>query len=158
MAFRKPAADDENAVLALNRECEAMLSPLTMIELQALLAGAYYARVTDDVTAMLIAFDERSSYASPNFAWFQARYPRFVYVDRVAVSQRARGGGIARALYSDLIATARAEGQTLLGCEIYSDPPNPVSDAFHASMGFTEVGSAYLPDRDKTVRYLVRDI
>jgi len=156
--IRKPTLSDEGAILALNIVCVAMLSPLTQTELHELLRIAYYARVVDDMTAMLIAFDESAEYGSPNFAWFRARYPRFVYVDRVAVAPAARGGGIARALYSDLIDTARADGHTLLCCEIYSDPPNPISDAFHASMGFAEVGSAYLPDRDKTVRYLVRGI
>jgi predicted GNAT superfamily acetyltransferase len=39
-------------------------------------------------------------------------------------------------------------------CEVNSDPPNPLSDAFHAALGFREVGRAFLPDRGKSVRYL----
>ncbi len=145
--------------LVLNRECESQLWPLTEHELRALLDIAYLAKLTDDGAAMLIAFDERAPYDSPNHRWFRERYPRFVYVDRVAVSAQARGRGYARALYEELIAKARADGHTILCAEVYSDPPNPQSDAFHAAMGFTEVGRAQLPDRaGKTVRYIAREL
>jgi uncharacterized protein len=42
-----------------------------------------------------------------------------------------------------------------VGCEINLLPPNPASDAFHARMGFVEVGAAQLAN-GKTVRYLER--
>jgi uncharacterized protein len=145
--------------LALNRECESQLWPLTEKELRHLLDIAYLAKLTDDGQAMLIAFDERAPYDSPNHRWFRERYPRFVYVDRVAVSQAARGRGLARRLYEDLIAKARADGHTVVCAEVYSEPPNPQSDAFHAAMGFHEIARAVLPERGgKTVRYLVREI
>ena len=32
--------------------------------------------------------------------------------------------------------------------------PNPVSDAFHAALGFVEVGTASVHDGSRTVRYL----
>ena len=145
--------------LALNRECESQLWPLTEDELRALLDIAYFAKLTGDGQAMLIAFDERAPYESPNHRWFRARYPRFVYVDRVAVSESARGAGQARKLYEELMTKARADGHTVICAEVYSDPPNPQSDAFHEAMGFTEVGRAQLPDRGgKTVRYIVREL
>ncbi len=145
-------------MLAINRECEAMLSPLTRAELERMIAIAYRARLTGDRSAMLLAFDERAEYGSPNFEWFRARYARFVYVDRVAVLPEARGRGIARRFYEELIEAARRDGHTLLACEIYSDPPNPKSDAFHAAMGFVEVGSAFVPKYGKSVRYLIREV
>ena len=39
-----------------------------------------------------------------------------------------------------------------------TDPPNPGSDAFHARLGFHEVGRAFLADRGKSVRYLEREV
>ncbi|HTU68945.1 MAG TPA: GNAT family N-acetyltransferase [Candidatus Baltobacteraceae bacterium] len=148
--------NDVSAFLALNRENEEQLWPLTEAEMRALLDIAYQAVTSADGEAMLIAFDERAPYDSPNHRWFRERYPRFVYVDRVAVATHARGRGLGRALYEALIAKARADGHTVLCAEVYSDPPNPGSDAFHAAMGFSEVGRAYVPDRGKSVRYLVR--
>lgn len=110
--------------------------------------------------ALLIALDAAADYDSPNFLWFRARGPDaagdFAYVDRVIVSERARGGGLARRLYAELFASAKEAGLKRVVCEVNSDPPNPASDAFHAALGFREVGSARLEDRGKTVRYLER--
>jgi predicted GNAT superfamily acetyltransferase len=39
---------------------------------------------------------------------------------------------------------------------VNSQPPNPISDAFHAAQGFTEVGTAVIEGGAKTVRYLLR--
>ncbi len=148
-----------HAFLAINTECEEQLWPATAGELQAMIDIAYQAVLTSDQQAMLIAFDERAPYDSPNFRWFQVRYPRFVYVDRVAVTAAARGRGIARRLYEELIDAARADGHGVVCAEVYAEPPNPQSDAFHAAMGFVEVGRAVVPDRGgKTVRYLVRSL
>ena len=151
--------DDIAAFHAINRECEAQLWPATESELRTMIGSAYRAVITADRLGMLIAFDERAPYDSPNFRWFAERYPRFVYVDRVAVTQSARGRGLARRLYEDLMAAARADGHKIVCAEVYFDPPNPQSDAFHEAMGFVEVGRARVADRGgKTVRYLVREL
>ncbi len=68
----------------------------------------------------------------------------------------ARKHGLARTLYADAFAVARARDLPVVCCEVNIDPPNPASDAFHAALGFSETGRAYLPARNKTVRYLVR--
>jgi hypothetical protein len=46
-------------------------------------------------------------------------------------------------------------GYTRVCCEVNVEPPNPGSDAFHANLGFEEIGRAFVPEREKTVRYLV---
>lgn len=152
------AMDDAGTFLTLNRESEAMLSPLDAASLEALIDTSYRAWLTPEHDGMLIAMNERSNYGSPNFKWFSQRYDRFVYVDRVAVSASARGRGIARSLYERLIEHARADGYPIICAEIYYDPPNPASDALHESMGFTEVGRAYIELYGKSVRYLVRSL
>ncbi len=152
------AMPDVEAFLALNRESEALLSPLDDAGVRALIATAYCAWLTPERDAMLIALNERSVYCSPNFTWFARRYERFIYVDRVVVARSSRGRGIARALYERLLKQARADEYPVVCAEIYYDPPNPASDAFHESMGFVEIGRAYLEDRGKSVRYLVRTL
>ena len=148
----RPLVDmDRAALLALNNAHAAELSWLEPERLDLLLANATYARGILPAAAALIAFDQDSAYAGLNFAWFRARYRRFMYVDRVVVDPAWRGRGLARALYADLFAAA---GDTLVACEVNSDPPNPASAAFHAGLGFKPVGSADLGDR--TVRYLLR--
>jgi predicted GNAT superfamily acetyltransferase len=153
--FRAPAEADLPILLELNNDHALELSELTAGDFRELLKVAWRARVADDLSAMVIAFDQDTARTSQNFDWFKARYPRFAYVDRVVVAPAARGQGLARALYEDVIAAARAEGHTLLCAEVNLDPPNPASDALHTSMGFTPVGSAALVGRGKSVRYYV---
>jgi predicted GNAT superfamily acetyltransferase len=74
------------------------------------------------------------------------------------VAPAARGHGYARRLYADLFDRAGLAGQDIVVCEVNSDPPNPASDAFHATQGFAEVGKAAIHQGSKTVRYLARAI
>jgi len=147
----------EASVLALNNLHAADLSWLEPDALHRMVAGAFQARAVGDCDAFLIAFDQGADYQSPNFLWFQARYPRFVYVDRIVVAASARGRGLARALYTDLFGRAVATGHRIVTCEVNVEPPNPGSDAFHAALGFTVVGGAQLQP-GKSVRYYVRDL
>lgn len=144
------------ALLALNNAHATELSWLDSERLAHLVAQAYAAWRIDAADALLIALDERASYDNPNFRWFRDRFPRFVYVDRIVVAPMARGRGLARRLYDALIRKASEAGHDRVVCEVNLDPPNPQSDAFHAALGFSEVGSASIHGSTKTVRYLAR--
>jgi uncharacterized protein len=146
------------AVLALNAAHAEQTSPLDAPALARLVGQSALAPAEPSGDAFLIALDQRADYASPNFLWFRARFPRFLYVDRVVVAARARGRGLARALYAAATDRARAAGAPILCCEVNLAPPNPASDAFHAALGFAELGRATLPGGDRTVRYLARDM
>jgi predicted GNAT superfamily acetyltransferase len=148
MPLRDYRPDDATAVLALNAESVAVLSPLDALQLRALAAQAACFRVAERdgaIVAFLLALREGSAYASPNYRWFAARYPRFLYVDRVVVGAAARGDGLGAALYTDLFAFARAAGLDTLACEFDIEPPNEASRVFHARFGFAEVGRQRLP-------------
>lgn len=151
-------AVDEPAVLELNNEHAAELSWLEPERLTALLGASFHARRIGRIEAFLMTFDQDAVYDSPNFLWFRDRYPRFVYVDRVVVAASARGRGHARRLYEDLFERAAAEGHELVTCEVNADPPNPASDAFHAALGFREVGDAVIHGGKKAVRYYAKTI
>lgn len=163
-AFRATApveaigAADLQAVLALNNAHAAELSWLEPERLSHLLGEAFLARRIGAAEAFLIAFDQEAAYDSPNFQWFRQRHRRFVYVDRVAVAASARGRGHARRLYEELFARAADAGHGLVTCEVNADPPNPASDAFHAALGFREVGAAAIHGGAKTVRYYARTL
>lgn len=146
------------AVLALNNEHAAELSWLEPERLSFLVGQAFYARRIGEVDAFLLAFDQSADYDSPNYLWFSGLYRRFVYVDRIAVAASARGQGHARRLYADLFDQARRAGHGIVTCEVNSDPPNPASDAFHAALGFSQVGQAAIHGGAKSVRYFVRTL
>lgn len=155
--FAPITPDDEGAVLALNERHVTELSPLDAGRLRWLLGMAYYARMTPDASAFLIALTPRAAYDSPNFGWFRARFDGFVYVDRIVVNVADRGRGIARALYTDVMARAIADGFRAVCCEVNVDPPNPLSDVFHLALGFAEVGRGAIPG-GKTVRYMRKSL
>jgi hypothetical protein len=147
-----------NALLALNNAHAQELSWLAPAPLTHLVGEAFLARHIGHADAFLLAFDQDADYDSPNFLWFRERYPRFVYVDRIAVAASARGRGLARRLYCELFEQAARAGHTCVVCEVNSEPRNPASDAFHAVLGFAEVGAATIHNGRKTVRYLLREL
>ena len=144
------------AVLALNNSHARELSWLEPERLVHLVSQAFLASRIGSVDAFLLAFDQDADYDSPNFLWFRSRYTRFVYVDRIAVAPAARGRGYARTLYEGLFADAARAEHGRVVCEVNSMPPNPESDAFHAALAFSQVGTAILDAGGKTVRYLAR--
>jgi predicted GNAT superfamily acetyltransferase len=150
--------EDARWALALNARYVEMLSPLDAERLERLRARAFRAWAVGDPgapgAAFLLSFDETADYDSPNFLWLRARLARFVYVDRVVVSADAQRGGHASRLYARLFEAAEEAGRRTVACEVNLDPPNPKSDAFHADLGFTEIGRAGIGA--KTVRYLAR--
>ncbi len=146
------------ALLALNNAHARELSWLEPARLEYLVDEALLARRIGELDAFLLVFDQDARYDSPNFLWFRARYPRFVYVDRIVVASTARGRGCARRLYDDLFEYAVRSGHDRVVCEVNQNPPNPASDAFHAALGFAEVGIASVYDGSRTVRYLSRDL
>lgn len=146
------------AALALNNAHAEELSFKTEEAFRRLLSVAFYRRCTDHCEGMLIALEQGADYPGESFAWFRARYARFVYVDRVVVEPAHRGKGIARALYEELFALAREAGHERVLCEVNLVPPNPISDAFHAALGFEEVGRGALTRLQREVRYLALEL
>jgi predicted GNAT superfamily acetyltransferase len=122
------------AILALNNSHAQELSWLDPARLEQLVAQSFLARRIGCLDAFVLALDQDASYDSPNFLWFRDHYRRFVYIDRIVVAAWARGLGFARLLYGGLF------------------------DAFHAALGFVEVGRASIHDGSKTVRYLQRTL
>ena len=161
MPVRDVQAADFPAILALNRESEALLSPMDEARLRVLHAAAAYLRVAVEdgaVAAFLLVFREGAEYDSPNYRWFGPRYERFLYVDRIAVANAHHGRGLGSTLYRDLFEFARATGVPRIVCEYYSVPLNETSQRFHARFGFGEVGSQWLPERGKQVSYVLAPV
>src|ERR1700730_8181298 len=150
-------AADEAAILELNNAHEVELSRLDGARLRHLLAAAYHARMAPAGVGFLCACAPAAECDGVPCAWFRDRFKDFVYVDRVVVAHEARGRGIARALYADLFRRAESDGHSMICCEVNVDPPNPASDAFHASLGFHEIGRASMPN-GKVVRYFTKAI
>lgn len=150
-----------DAVLALNARHEVETAPLDAAGLAARLRHACAAPTMLDaegrLVGFLLAYAEESGLDAINFRWVKGHLNGFVYIDRVIVDPAARGGGFGRRLYAEAEAEARRRGAAWLACEVNAEPPNPVSDAFHARLGFAVFGQGS-PTPGKTVRYLRRAV
>jgi hypothetical protein len=146
------------ALRALNNADARETSFLTPERWRMLVDCAFAATCAGEAAALLIALDQNSDYDGGHFLWFRERLPRFVYVDRIVVAGSHRRGGLASRMYRDLFDRACAAGHERVVCEVNFDLPNPVSDAFHARMGFTEMARATVADGSKTVRYLMKPL
>src|SRR5262245_2554568 len=105
----------------------------------------------------LILIRPGSAYPSDNYAWFEAKFDRHLYVDRIAVSEAARGAGVGRALYEEALRMAADLGEQRITAEVNEQPPNPESMAFHTRLGFRFLHS--LPSRHgKIVAMLERPL
>jgi uncharacterized protein len=117
---------------------------------------ALVARADDGrLAGFVLVLAPGGAYDSPNYRWFCERYPDFRYVDRVAVDSSVQRGGLGRRLYDAVFDHARAQGAPVVAAEVNVDPPNPVSTAFHTTMGFVEVGQQSTYGGSVTVALMV---
>lgn len=154
MLLRDTILSDLPQILELNEESVHFLSALEPARLAHLHQQAAYHRLIElegKVAAFLIAFREGCAYDSPNYQWFAKHFDRFIYIDRVVVSATQRGRGLGHRLYTDLFAFADRTGARRVTCEFDVEPPNVVSQRFHESYGFQEVGSQAVASGKKRV-------
>ena len=152
--IRDATAADFPRIVAMNAAEVAHTSAMDSSRLRFLHDAACLHRVAEvggEVAAFLLAFRDGAHYPNPNFDWFAARYPSFLYVDRVVVDARFGGRGIGSLLYRDLFDHARRVGAAVVTCEFNVVPPNEASARFHARWVFAEVGRQWLDDGRKQV-------
>jgi predicted GNAT superfamily acetyltransferase len=145
-------------LIALNNAHAEELSFMSAEAFHGLLAIAHVVMAEESGLALLIAFRDDSTYDNPNFHWLKLRYQSLIYIDRIVVSEEARGQGLARRLYEALERRAVEEGRRRLVCEINLEPPSLPSEKFHETLGFRPVGSQRLADAKKTVRYWSKEL
>lgn len=131
-----------DSVLALNNAAGPGILPIDATRLRCFFDTAEYFRVAEhdgNLAGVLMAFGAGSNHDSGNFHWFRERYPDFLYIDRIAVASRRRGGGVGRALYADVQGYAEARYPEL-ACEVFMQEGSDPALLFHGSFGFHEVG------------------
>ena len=152
--IRDANEDDFERILALNQEAVHFTSPMDLARLTHLDTQSAYHRVIEldgEVVAFLLALREGADYPNPNYSWFSERLDSFLYVDRIVIASTQQGKRLGQALYDDLFAYARQQGLGQIACEFDVEPPNPVSQKFHARYGFGEVGTHWVAGGSKRV-------
>lgn len=152
--LRDAREEDFAAIVALNASEVAHTSAMDAARLAQLHRLSCHHKVLEvdgAVGAFLLAMREGSGYANPNYEWFAAREPSFLYVDRIVVGARHQGLRLGPRLYEDLFGFARAQGIAVVACEYNVVPPNEPSRRFHDRFGFHEVGRQWLDGGAKQV-------
>lgn len=122
-----------------------------------------------DVSQCFVAVDERdaplgfltlieagtAAYTSANLRWCEANCDDFIYVDRIAIVEPARGQGIGQTLYKAAF-EACAGKYAQITCEVNRLPPNPGSQRFHERLGFRQIGERNYDSGRKAVIYYAR--
>jgi hypothetical protein len=145
---------DFAAICALNLAEVQHTSPMDVARLDELHGLAAYHKVAcvdGEVAAFLLAMREDAPYRNDNFEWFQPRFPRFLYVDRIVVSPQFRGQRLGALLYDDLFEFARTTSVPAITCEYNISPPNEPSRRFHDRYGFEEQGTQWVAGGIKQV-------
>lgn len=160
LSIRDVQPHDLDSVLALNNAAGSTILPLDVAGLRGLYDEASYFRVAEvdgHIAGFLIALREDARYASPNFLWFRAHYPEFVYIDRIVVARPYRGLGLGRVFYADVTSYAETHVPQL-ACEVFLEPRDDVSLLFHGTWGFLEVGQQTMPSNGRRVALLAKTL
>jgi len=139
VAVRDAVEGDEDFILALNAACTPAVADMSRQDYRDIAGWAHrvlVAELDSKSCGFLILIRPGSAYPSDNYAWFEAKFDHHLYVDRIAVSDWARGEGVGRALYDEALRMAKALGEQRITAEVNEQPPNPESMAFHTRLGF----------------------
>jgi predicted GNAT superfamily acetyltransferase len=161
IVVRDAQVEDFGTIVELNAVVVQQTSPIDLARLHELAQLASHhtvAEVEGRVAAFLLAMREGAPYQNDNYAWFAARFARFLYVDRIVVAAGFTGLKIGRRLYQDLFDRARSQGVRAITCEYNIDPPNAASQRFHDSFGFRELGQQWVADRTRLVSLQVAKV
>ena len=161
LLIRDAGEGDDAAIVALNTAEVRHTSPMDADRLRHLASLSPYHRVVvleGRVVAFLLAMRAGADYRNDNFAWFAARHPDFLYVDRVVVDAAVQGHRLGSRLYADLFAFAREHGIPRITCEFNVVPPNEPSRRFHERHGFVETGRQWLDEGRKQVSMQVVEL
>lgn len=154
MKIRNIAPTDLDVVLALNQGALDAVGPLDLERLSWIVSLAENALVADidgEIGGFVVTLGPGTAYDSPNYAWFGHHFGEhpYTYLDRIVVAPGHRRTGIASLLYDAV------EGRSPVGLEVYCEPPNVASLAFHAARGYEEIGRQP-QSNGKTVAMLVK--
>jgi predicted GNAT superfamily acetyltransferase len=154
MSIRDAAESDFPAIVELNAHEVQHTSPMDLERLRyldSISACHKVATVDDAVAAFLLAMKDGCGYVNDNYEWFAARYPQFLYVDRIVVSSKFQGCRLGSLLYQALFQHARANRIQVVTCEYNLVPPNEASRIFHSKFGFREIGTQWVANGAKQV-------
>lgn len=145
MQLRAYRPDDLVSVHAINQGEVPAVGDETIEALGLIADESVIALVAEEegaIAGFCLVLAPGADYDSGNYRWFSERYDDFVYLDRVAIAPSFQRRGLGRVMYAEVerLAAERCPDATDLTLEVNLRPRNDTSLAFHAHLGFVEVG------------------
>ena len=147
MLLRPYRPDDLTAIHAINEAEVPAVGTETVDALGQIAAQSAIALIAEDdatgtIGGFCLVLAPGAAYGSMNYRWFGERYDDFVYLDRVAIAPAFQRQGLGRSMYAEVerLAAARRPTAAHFTLEVNLRPRNDTSLAFHAELGFVEVG------------------
>lgn len=140
--IRKYTSLDLDWLVKLNNDCVPSVDPHTAETMKQNVAYCDYSMIVtrdEEQLGAVLLMREGKQYKSKNYAWHNAHNKQHLYVDRIIVSEKARGLGVGRKLYEFAMQMA-SEDNVPLTAEVNTVPNNPQSHAFHEALGFGIAG------------------
>jgi len=159
--IREVTVADLEDVLSLNQAEAKWTSDLDRPALDRLIEYSVTCDVlteADCVVGFILVMCSTSAYPNANLNWFNSRLSGFWYVDRIVVDKVFSGKGYGRLLYEHTFSRAREQRQSSVTCEYSTQPMNAGSAAFHARMGFREIGQRVDDSSDKHLSMQVYEL
>jgi len=149
---------DLKAVVAINNEGYPAVPVCTDDEMASLFDFSSLALGAEndegELVGFLLAMDPGLDYASENYTFFESRSSNHLYIDRVVLTDRARGLGLGSELYQAVFDRAAQDGRDRVTCEVNLEPPNPGSLRVHYRGGFENVDTQPTKGGDVVVQLL----
>ena len=142
MKIRQISTKDIDTILQLNKISVKVLSPLDksqLLELIEMAALSVVIEADNEIAGFLLCLTNGQDYSSINYQWFDEQFDSFLYIDRVVVSEKFRGRGVASTFYHFVLDWASNNNYPSIVAEIDVKPPNEASLLFHKKFGFKEL-------------------
>lgn len=144
MAHLRPAtASDVASIVDINNSGYPAVPLADAGDIEALMGMSCMALIAEDdggtALGFLMAMDPGQNYDSENYVFFESRFTNHLYIDRIVLTEDARGLGVGSELYERVFQRARDDGRERVTCEVNLEPPNPGSLRFHRRWGFEDV-------------------
>ena len=154
-------ASDFEDILILNEASVPHVNSISQSELKRLgEQSTAFIKVVEEgkLAGLVIALAPGEAYQSVNYRWFSGNYDKFLYIDRIMVSEDFRRRGVATLIYDELAKVCRRLELQRLTCEVNIKPPNPGSLVLHERIGFKQADTQETDGGKKEVSLLVKEI
>ena len=145
-------------IFNINEGYNPFLGPLGNLDkLKELLKQSNYSIYLtnkEQICAFSVCFRENSEYKSKNYKFFENRFKKFFYIDRIGVVKTFKNKGIGTFIYKRISDICKKDKLPICA-EVNIAPKNDESIKFHEKMGFKKVCEKHLNSK-YGVRYYER--